>query len=245
MPRQNVKTRRSKSRSSYSRYRSFSKSQKNQIIKLARTKGGEKKRLDTDISVAAITNTVTTNGDHFIINEVAAGDRYINRDGLNIFSKQLRIRGNLNIVAEINSGAFVSANVVRMVVLYHKHPQAVMPEFQEIFGGSDGTTTYSTQYSSLKLDEANRYITLLDKLYYIQTKCNYIDELDTITAAIPVDEYLDLSKRNLKTTFTSATPGSLADFSEGAISVWFRAEYSTANQVTSAFSGYAEYTFTD
>jgi len=194
----------------------------------SRPKFGEIKGVDTTIALSPVLATMGSNGSIFVPNLVAPGSGSYNRVGRKIMSRSLRIKASLEyLCTQVAATGDISGAYCRMIVLWDKQPQGVLPAFNTVFAvtGQDGTET-ETLLAPLKYDQMDRYKVLLDKVYNFNIPAGGPANGDNNTVVQTVDEYLRLN--NLETVFSAQnSPAGIADIASGGLYIIFRASVNT------------------
>jgi len=163
------------------------------------------------------------------LNLIQQGVGSWNRVGRKIMSRSLRIKASLEyLCTQVAATGDISGAYCRMIVLWDKQPQGVLPAYNTIFAvtGQDGTET-ETLLAPLKYDQMDRYKVLLDKVYNFNIPAGGPANGDNNTVVQTVDEYLRLN--NLETVFSAQnTPAGIADIASGGLYIIFRASVNTA-----------------
>lgn len=208
---------------------------------------GEVKGVDTLLS-GIVLETTGTNGGIFLVNAVAPGSGSFNRVGRKITLKSLRIKGNIGVAMNNNSGSAATVGqVVRMVVVFDRQPSGILPNFNVIFGFTDQAGTEgATVQSPLRYDNMSRFKVLRD--------CEMVTNPGTAGNAavlngpinvIAVDEYIKLPQLETVYSGQSATC-TIADVASGGLYVIFRADpLGTYNAATVSTDTYARLRYTD
>lgn len=159
---------------------------KKQLVSSAR----EKKVVDNVLS-DAFNNTGTIT----LMNGVAQGDDYTNRDGRKVIFKSIQLR----IIAFGTPGTAVDQSI-RYLIVYDKQPTGALPAVTDILDTA-------AVVSNTNLSNRDRFIILKDKVISCQ--------LNT-TAAAPQYHNEKYMKINLETVF-SGTSAAITSISSGAI----------------------------
>jgi len=196
---------------------------------------GEKKGVDTVLTLSPILSTTNTNGSSFVLNLVQQGAGSWNRVGRKINLQSVRLRGTLTVTytAVVATGQ-TFGNVVRMVLVWDKQPSgAAIPTFDTIFGKTDQTGAEATTFlDPVKYDNMDRFSVLRD--------CVYAASADQMLSAgtgptaqsnLQFDEFVKLGNREVVFSGQSA-PMTIADISTGALYVYFRVETNSATFTT-------------
>lgn len=200
---------------------------------------GEKKGVDTALTLSPIIATTNTNASSFTLNLVQAGNGSWQRVGKKINLESVRLRGIISFfftptVTTLNQ----NANAMRMVVVWDKQPSGTLPTFDTIFGNTVQDGTESTTYlDAVKYDNMDRFSVLRDTVISKAPEISIVTGTSNISEVeCPFDEYIKLGGR--ETVYSGqSSPMTISDISSGALYVFFRAESNTAGlfcQVDSA-----------
>lgn len=209
---------------------------------------GEKKGMDTDISLTPIISTTNTNASSFVLNLIQQGSGSWNRVGRKAILRSLRIKGAFSfaMTPTAATGAGVE-NTTRMVVVWDKQPSgAAIPTFDTIFGitAQDGTESCPDIWCPPKYDNMDRFKILKDETIDVKPE-SFIGSGSgpQVTQYQTYDTYLKLGL--LETVFQGqSAPMTIADISTGAIYIFFRAAQNSAVS-SSAFDGIARLRYSD
>jgi len=212
------------------------------------SRGGEKKGMDTDVSLTPIIATTNTNGSAFCLNLIQNGAASWNRIGRKSHLKSLRLTGNFLFNSQPSATGSAIDNFVRMVVVWDNQISgAALPQFDAIFGITDQSGTESCPDITCppRYDNMDRFKVLSDTIIEqpplpIQTFAG--------TAAtahhVPFDKYIRLN--NLESVYaTNSNPMTIADLSTGALYVYFRAKNNVGGQAIVTSDGIARIRYTD
>jgi len=194
-----------------------------------------KKGVDTDISLAPVIATTSTNASSFVLNLVQAGTGSWNRVGRKIQVKSVRLVGTyeFNFTPTFATGAG-TANGVRCVVVWDKQPSGgAIPTFETIFGitAQDGTESCPDTTCPPRYDNMDRFKVVFDQF----TEHDPLFVTSTGTApstALPkhFDYFIPLQKKCGETVFSGqSAPMTIADISTGALYVYFRSQWNQAS----------------
>lgn len=207
-------------------------------VQQIRRASGEKKGVDTILTLSPVIATTNTNGSMFVVNTVRPGNGSYNRVGRRIFNKSLRIkiRGNMNIVSQTTTYD-IEGNSLRMVVVWDTQPSGVLPTFDTIFGSTTQAGTEATSIvDPIKYDNLQRFKILKDCWLPLN-----IEAISSGAAnadndyAFFIDEYINL--KNRVTTFSGdSSPSTIADISTGGLYIVFRAAVNSAGVNTVAIT---------
>jgi len=205
----------------------------------AQRNNAEVKGVDTNLTLSPVIATTTTNGSLFTLNLISPGTGSFNRIGKRIHMKSLRLKGHF--VFSFAPTATTSdqlGNFVRMVVVYDKQVNGVLPIWSDIFGitAQDGTES-STVESPLRYDNMDRFVVMSDELFACNPKLvasgGTTNQSEYVVA---FDKFLNL--KNLETTYSGQTsPCTIADVATGALYVLFRSFINTAVTSFAAVDG--------
>jgi len=192
-----------------------------------------KKGMDTDVSIATIPSTTSTNGHAFVLNLIQTGSGSWNRVGRKTHAKSLRIVGCLNwaFTPTFATGA-CNSSFVRMVVVWDKQSSgATIPTFDAIFGitAQDGTESCPDITCPPRYDNMDRFRVLRDCILPAPTEAvPAFGSGPYLARPQPFDEYIKLG--NLESVYSGQTvPMTIADISTGALYVYFRSLFNAAN----------------
>lgn len=195
---------------------------------------GEKKGVDTQLTLSPVIATVTTNASSFVLNLVPPGTGSFNRVGRKIYPRSVRIKGTaVYFYAPAATTATVIGSNLRMVVVWDKQPSGVLPTFDTIFGNTDQAGAETAAYTSVpRYDNMDRFRVLKDCMYKSDVQAvSTGGSSNLISEKIPIDEYIKLN--NLETVYSAqSSTQTIADISSGAIYVYFRAADNTASFAT-------------
>lgn len=200
-------------------------------------RAGEKKGVDTYLTLNPVIATTNTNGSAFVLNLIQQGAGSWNRVGRKVALLSARIRFSLTQTYALTpvTNTF-GGNQLRMVVVWDKQPSgAAIPSFDTIFGTTDQLgAEVSTILDPVRYDNMDRFSILRD--------CIINPEPMTIPATggtsnsvfsyAQVDEFIKLNGR--ETVYSGqSNPMTIADVSTGALYVYFRAQ---VNALTNSMS---------
>lgn len=212
---------------------------------------GELKGVDTALTGSTWLNISNTNGLCDVLNLVQEGNGSYNRIGRKIKLRSLRIRGTVKatLAEEAVTGNFYGITG-RMVVVWDKSPNgASIPTFDTIFGYTeqDGTEVGVNEFAPLRYDNTSRFSVVRDKCFVLNPvgDNNSGGAQDRMNVSMYIDEFINL--KNRETSFNStANPMTIANISTGALYIYYRADYNTANTTTLNLSnGIARLRYTD
>lgn len=181
---------------------------------------GEKKGMDTVLTLNPVITTVNTNASAFTLNLVRPGNASYNRVGRKIYNKSLRLM--MDLICEVDDIAnLIYGNTLRMVVVWDKQPQGAVPTYDDIFGYTDQAGTETCVFNSPpKYDNMNRFQVLRDKAI----ECRPMAAMANIDTQyrFHIDEYIKLGNRT--TVYSGqSSPCTIADIASGGLYVYFRA----------------------
>lgn len=214
-------------------------------------RAGEKKGMDTPLSVGAVVATTNTNDDALVLNLVQQGAGSWNRIGRKVNLTSVRLRGIArHTSATAATSGDLNANGLRMIVVWDKQPSgAAIPTFDTIFGltQQDGTES-ATYLAPVRYDNMDRFSVLRD-CHITMSPQLWNNEGGTTDAArydYAFDEYIKLGTREV-VYLGQSNPMTIADISTGALYVYFRAEADTAgtNQVAIDADSFARLRYSD
>lgn len=217
-------------------------------ITIRTRRGSEVKGMDTDITLAPVITTTTTNASSFVLNLVQQGTGSWNRVGRKIQSTSLRIKGaaGFNLTPTFATGAAIQT-FLRMIVLWDHQPSgAALPTFDSIFGITDQTGTESTPdiTNPLKYDVMDRFRVIRD--WCISCPPIPVPAFGTgpnLSINVPVDEFIKL--KDLETNFSGqSNPMTIADINTGGLYLYMRA-YSPSATTSANFDGIARLRYND
>jgi len=208
---------------------------------------GEKKGMDTNISLSPVINTTTTNASMFTLNLIQQGAGSWNRVGRKSHLTSLRLKGFLNWTQTptFATGAGTSS-FIRWIVVWDKQPSgAAVPTFDAIFGitAQDGTESCPDITCPLKFDVMDRYRVIRDGCWY--PRSDSVPAFGTgpsMNHVTEFDEYIKLP--NLESLYSGQTaPMTIADISAGALYIYFRS--CLASTTVQGVNGIARIRYTD
>ncbi len=158
--------------------RPFKKPRQAPPRKQAVTIGAEKKFHDASASDDATTTTTIVN-----LNNMAAGDTALLRDGNKIICKSVQIRMSLRAESSTVS------NIVRVLVIYDKNANGVAPTAAQVFQGTPSVTAMKN------ISNASRFVTLMDKIIPIHSRgsfdMEYLNEFIRIPTNLQLSQFSD------------------------------------------------------
>jgi len=212
----------------------------------------EKKRMDTNVSLAlgSVLDTTNTNGAAFVLNLIQTGTGSWNRVGRKTQLKSVRVKGTVTSFANINTTTGdINCSQMRMVLVWDKQPSgAAIPAFDQIFGITDqnGAESCPNIFCPPRFDNMDRFRILRDTIVDLDvgvlgaggTTNGYINQ-------VQVDEYVKLP--DLESVYSGqSSPMTIADISTGALYVYFRALSNSASSGSRvAVIGQARIRYTD
>lgn len=194
---------------------------------------GEKKGMDTPLTLSPVIATTSTNGSAFVLNLVQQGVGSWNRVGRKINLQSVRLRGvaTFEFQVELITGRLY-ANTLRMVVVWDKQPSGgSIPTFDTIFGKTAQDGTESTTFlDPLRYDNMDRFTVLRDSVLDAQSEATS-DAGTTLISQVncSFDEFIKLNSREVVFSGQSV-PMTIADISTGALYVYFRADTNSSAQ---------------
>lgn len=198
---------------------------------------GEKKGIDTAITMAPIISTVNNNSGIFVLNLIQQGAGSWNRVGRKVNLRSLRIRGD--ILHQQTTGVatgITQGQIVRCVIVWDKQPSSgTIPQWQDIFGftAQDGTEGTS-MYAPIRYDNMDRFSILRDVTYDPQPGAKSGNP-DVVNYYNTIDEYIRLGDRECVFSGQS-NPMTIADISSGAIYFCVRAKIENVNTTQSSIN---------
>lgn len=215
-----------------------------------RARLGEKKGVDTILTLSPVLDTTSTNGSSFVINLVQPGTASYNRVGRKIYCQSVRIKGvaNHTYTPTVTTGDMTS-NVLRMVVVWDAQPSGVLPAFDTIFGTTTQAGTEGSKFlDPVRYDNMGRFAVLRDTIIPMQ-----IDYQNAFAGSSNIsiqkycfDEYVKLSNR--ETVYSGqSSPCTIADISTGGLYIYFRSDVAAAgiSQVAITEDSFARLRYTD
>lgn len=202
------------------------------LAAMKRAAGGEKKGVDTSLSLTPVIATTNTNASSFVLNLVQQGAGSWNRVGrkINLLSVRLRGTATFTIGPTVTTGNLLS-NTMRMVVVWDKQPSgAAIPTFDAVFGktAQDGTES-CTFLDPVRYDNMDRFAILRDVVCAKSaTAVLTTGTSNQLDMNFDFDEFVKLGGREVVFSGQSA-PMTIADISTGALYVYFRTEFNTAS----------------
>lgn len=183
--------------------------------------GGVCTDLYAGVSSSSIITSTTSNGQIVLVNGIERGSAEFQRLGNKATMVNLRIYGPLHYWFSQTAAGTVVSNAFRMVVVWDKTPNGVVPKFDEIFGQTSTNGTESTEiWDPKKFDNTNRFQILRDKT----VACNpqYPPQATPALGSQTYlfDEFIPLGKRVTQYQGSDATAASI---SSGGLYVIFRA----------------------
>lgn len=197
---------------------------------------GEKKGMDTVLTLSPVISTTTTNASSFVLNLIQSGAGSWQRIGRKVSLESVRLRGiaTMTFTPQTTTGDLFS-NVLRMVVVWDKQPSGVLPTFDSIFGLTDQTGAEATTFlNPVKYDNMERFSVLKDLVISAESEATGPAGTTTISQVnCPFDEYLSLKGRE-SVFLGQSSPMTIADISTGGLYVFFRAETNVSTLTTIA-----------
>lgn len=198
-------------------------------------RAGEKKGVDTILTLSPVIATTNTNASSFVINLIQPGSGSWNRIGRKVNLQSARFRFSINHTYTLTAVTSDTAgNQLRMVVVWDKQPSGgAIPTFDTIFGRTDqGGTEVTTFLDPVKYDNMDRFSVLRDCV--ISPKVNATPPVGGTTNFISnfyeVDEFVKLGGR--ETVYSGqSVPQTIADISTGALYVFFRAQVNSGTNL--------------
>lgn len=174
--------------------------------------------------------TTTTNDDINVVNLIQPGNGSFNRVGKKIVMTSLRVKGVLKYLVLQNGVTPSLSNFLRVVLVYDRQPNGVLPVFSTIFGHTDQTGTETTSLEDpLRYDAANRFKILREWNYDTTIHSSTANNL-AVQEYITVDEYVRLP--DLETLYQGqSSPCTISDIASGALYLIFRA----GNDITTSY----------
>lgn len=214
-------------------------------------RAGEKKGVDTPLTVAAIVATTNTNDDCQVLNLIQQGAGSWNRIGRKVNLLSVRLRGTARYVSAVAvTSGDLNANTMRMVVVWDKQPSgAAIPTFDTVFGLTSQTgAETSTFLAPVRYDNMDRFSVLRDIVIPMNPQLwnNEGGSTDASRQDFAFDEFIKLGGREV--VYASQTdPLTIADISTGALYVYFRADAQVAgiNEIAIDADSFARLRYTD
>lgn len=209
----------------------------------------EKKGVDTDLNLNPIIATTNTNASAFVLNLVQAGNGSWNRVGRKIQLKSVRLRGSILFqYSAVATTSNLVEDMCRMVVVWDKQPNGVLPTYDTIFGRTEQDGTESCDYlDGPKFDNMDRFTVLRDKVMEDSIGATPLTGGTTnlVINQQGFDEFIPLGNR--ETVFSGqSVPMTIADISTGALYVFFRSRYNQPAYFTAVNSeSHARLRYTD
>jgi len=212
-------------------------------------RAGEKKGMDTDISVLSIVSTTNTNANISVLNLVQQGAGSWNRVGRKIHAKSVRIKGFVNFAsAPVLATGILSQCSFRMILVWDKQPSgSAIPSFDTIFGitAQDGTESCPDITCPLRYDNMDRFRVLKD--WFISPPSIPLAATGTAPntiQAVNFDEYTKLPM--LESVYSGQSqPMTIADVSTGALYVIMRQTSNSGSTSQATFDGIARLRYRD
>lgn len=205
------------------------------IAAVKRAQMGEKKGMDTDITLNPIISTTSTNASSFVLNLIQQGAGSWNRIGRKVYLKSLRLKGTFSCTQTPTVATGVGQNTVaRMVVVWDQQPSGgAIPTFDQIFGitAQDGVESCPNFNCPPKYDNFDRFKVLKEELVSFPPFVSSSGSGPAYTVFKDFDTYLKLGNRECVFSGQS-NPMTIADISTGAIYLYFRAGASNAVTTT-------------
>jgi len=193
----------------------------------------DKKGMDTDLTVAAVINTTSTNGNITVLNLIQPGTGSWNRVGKKTHLKSVRIIGRIefNVTPTFATGVS-NETFMRMILVWDKQPSGgAIPTFDTIFGITSQTGAESCPVVTCppRYDNMDRFKIIRDmEIHPLSSQVPAFGSAPTIIAQVPLDVYVKLP--NLESVYSGQTnPMTIADISSGALYVVFRSITNQAN----------------
>lgn len=224
-----IKSRSGKKRTYQKKSRNYAPSR--QTLRAVRSRSGEKKLLDTSISVNPMLNTTGTNGGITCVNLIRSGNSYYNRIGRKVFLKSLRIYGSFFSVYTQPADGNNNGSTIRMAVVFDKQPNGgALPTYDTIFGHTIQDGTESTNIlDPIKPDNFGRFSILRDCKFDMNAPDTPLAAGDITIINSAFDEYIDL-KNKMCQYGGDSSPMTIADITNGAIYVIFRCTDTTTGE---------------
>jgi len=192
------------------------------------------KSVDTDLTLAPVIDTTSTNASVFVLNLIVPGTASFNRVGRKITMQSARLYGNfIYDYVPAATTLNLNANQVRMVLVYDKQPSGIIPSFDTIFGHTlpDGTEACNFR-DPRRYDNFDRFRVLRDVVetfvprnFVTGGTVNDTAELRSFDVFVPL--------RGLTSNYSGqSSPQTISDISSGALYVYFRADVNTTGVVT-------------
>lgn len=210
---------------------------------------GEKKGVDSALTLNPVLDTTNTNGNIFVANLIAPGTGSFNRVGRKLNLQSLRVRGTCVLNYRYAATTYnQTGNIVRMVVVWDKQPTGVLPIFNAIFGLTDQAGTEASTYlDPVRYDNMDRFQILRDVTMVINPEAsgslggteNYL------RSSVHFDEFVNLGGREVVYSGQSS-PCTIADISTGGLYIVFRSainDVSTFMQISD--DSYCRLRYTD
>jgi len=204
-----------------------------QAIARAARSAMEKKGMDTDLTVAGIINTTSTNGNITVLNLIQPGTGSWNRVGKKTHLKSVRVIGRIefNVTPTFATGVS-NETFVRMILVWDKQPSGgAIPTFDTIFGitSQTGTETCPVITCPVRYDNMDRFRVLRDvEIHPNSSQVPAFGSAPTIIAQVHLDEYVKLG--SLESVYSGqSNPMTIADISTGALYCIFRSITNQAN----------------
>lgn len=220
------------------------------IAAMKRAAGGEKKGVDTYLTLNPVLATTNTNGSCFVLNLIQQGAGSWNRIGrkVNLLSARIRfsVTHTYGATAVTNT---VGGNQLRMVVVWDKQPSGgAIPTFDTVFGTTDQTgAEVGTILDPIRYDNMDRFAILRDCIVNPTVEATPATggSANLVFNYLQVDEYIKLGGREVVFSGQSA-PMTIADISTGALYVYFRAQVnSLTNQMSITDDAFCRLRYTD
>lgn len=190
---------------------------------------GEKKGVDTVLTLNPVIPTTNTNGSIFVANLVSPGTGSYNRVGRKIHLQSLRIRAIAQHQAAFDgTTANIESNTLRMAIVWDKQPSGTTPQFDDIFGYTLQNGTEAAQFTNpIRYDNMDRFQILRDVVIDFSPSATPAPggtgTENFIVTSASIDEYVNLGGREVVFSGQSS-PCTIADISSGGLYIVFRAD---------------------
>lgn len=201
--------------------------EKNLAKKVGQNLGG----MNTDIgSATSIPSTTDDNTFIYLVNGIRTGPAEFERRGNKATMKNVRVYGTME-HQMVPAGALKDTvgNVIRMVVVWDKSPNGLLPKFDDIFGGTAFDNTESTYFlDPKKFDNTSRFQILRDKRISSQPGAISTEVVGGgVANSFAFDEFIKLGDR--ETQYSASAGDAIGSMSTGGLYVIFRSQYDTGS----------------
>lgn len=198
------------------------RTQRSVIPGLLKTTGNEKKVLFTGTASLMSSLNFNTTGNILALNLIQVGSSMFNRIGRKVEMLSIRFTGY---IYPINQTLTSQADFGRLVVVYDRQTNGTYPTISDVLQDtSQAGTNTSTSMSGLNMDNRERFVTIIDKRFFLPQVTNTagvatnMQPSDTNYFMPLMDEYRRLNK--LTTHYKAdSNPAVIGDISTGGMYV--------------------------